>query len=500
MKLISLELKDFRQYYGTQSIDFGNESEKNITIILGENGEGKTGIFRSVIFSLFGEITLSGEDSSARKSKKKNNDLIHLVNINRLEEEKDNAVAAYVKIKFSHEEKIYEIKRTITEMMESDGTIITDDNTEVEMSITDENGNTSAEKIINDIDVQLELSRIIDKKLKDFFFFDGEKIESLSKPNKKTREEVKSGIIRLLQIDSVTKSIDILKSLERKQQEKINKNTSNTRLIAKRDELKKLEDEKKNISDELDDLEEELINYKKYITDIENQLSENEDIRKKYEIRDTKVNEINEKRDLLSNLNQTAKILIKSQGSNLLLEDYIITVKNFIEQDNISGDYSSQISLQLIDEILSNKICICGQSVDENSKAFNVISELKKKYKKSELSSFMTTFKYKVNEYYEVKDNFNKDIKEVLTKRSDVEEEIESLKKYIADINEYIKERSKNEENLKGLEKKLESHKGKEKDINNKITQKEYRFKKLEESISGTRAIPAGFLKATASS
>lgn len=483
MKLISLELKDFRQYYGIQSIDFGNESKKNITIILGENGEGKTGIFRSVIFSLFGEITLSGEDPSARKNRKKNTDLIHLVNINRLEEEKENSVEAYVKIKFSHLGKIYEIKRTITEMMENNGSIIGDDTTEVEMIVTDENGNTSADKITNDNDVQLELSKILDKKLKDFFFFDGEKIESLSKPNKETREEVKSGIIRLLQIDSVTKSIELLKSLEKKQQEKINKNTSNTRLLAKCKELDRLVDEEENVVKEIDDLENELIQCENYISSIETKLAENEDIKKQYEIRENKIKELNGKKELLLHLNQTAKMLIKPQGSNLLLEDYIITVKNFIEQDNISGEYSSKISLQLIDELLNNKVCICGETIDENSKRYNTIIELRKKYKKSELSSFMTTFKYKVNEYYNVKDNFNKEIKELLTQRSDIEDEIESLNKHINDINEDIKERSRNEENLKALEEVLQKHKDKEKHIENKKNQKEYRRKQLGELI-----------------
>lgn len=483
MKLISLELKDFRQYYGTQSINFGSESEKNITIILGENGEGKTGIFRSVIFSLFGEITLSGENDSLRRNRKKNTELIHLVNINKLEEEKDNPVEAYVKIKFSHREKVYEIKRSITEMMELDGNIIGEDTTEVEMIITDEDGNVSPDKIINDNDVQLELSKIIDKKLKDFFFFDGEKIESLSKPNKQTREEVKLGIIRLLQIDSITKSIEVLKSLERKLQEKINKNTINTRLISKRQELEKLLDEEENTIKEIDDLENELIECEEYISSIETKLAENNDIKKQYEIRDNKNNELSGKRELLLQLNQTAKVLIKPQGSNLLLEDYIITVKNFIEQDSISGEYSSQISIQLIDELLNNKTCICGETIDENSIRYDRIIELRKKYKKSELNNFMTNFKYKINEYYDIKGNFNKYMEELLTQRADIEEQIELLKKEINDIDEDIKERSRNQENLKALEETLQKYRGKIKEIENKKSGKEYKCRELGETI-----------------
>ena len=487
MKLISLELKDFRQYYGIQNIDFGNEKDKNITIILGENGEGKTGIFRSVIFSLFGQIILSGEENSSRKNKKKNADLIHLVNINKLEEEKENSVEAYVKIKFSHDEKLYEIKRTIIEMMEEDGNIIGEDTTEVEMIITDEHGNINPEKITDDNKIQLELSQILDKKLKDFFFFDGEKIESLSKPNKETRDEVKSGILRLLQIDSVTKSIDLLKNLEKKQQDKINKNTTNTRLMAKREKLKELENEKKNIIEDINYLEKELDNFEEHINGIKAKLSENEDIQRQYEIRENKIKELDTKEQMLSELNERAKMLIKVQGSNLFLEDYIITVKNFLEQDNISGEYSSTISVQLIDELLNNKICICGESIDEGSLKYDTIMELRKKYKKSELSNFINTFKYKINEYYDIKDNFDKDIKGILTKRSNIEYDIEYLRKDINNIDENIEEKSKNHENLKALQDMLQSYKGKAKGIEDKKNNKKFIYEQLDESIKNLK-------------
>ncbi|WP_117407250.1 AAA family ATPase [Acetivibrio straminisolvens] len=42
MKLLELKVKDFRQFYGEQSIRFSN-GEQNITVILGENGNGKPG-------------------------------------------------------------------------------------------------------------------------------------------------------------------------------------------------------------------------------------------------------------------------------------------------------------------------------------------------------------------------------------------------------------------------------------------------------------------------
>ncbi|WP_025161425.1 AAA family ATPase [Paraclostridium bifermentans] len=459
MRIISLKLNNFRQYYGEQCIDFSNPDDKNITIILGQNGEGKTGIFRAVIFCLFGQIFLSGEEKISRKNK--NEDIIHLVNFNKLEEEKDTPIKAYVEMKFEHENQIYTMNRSILEMMEIDGTVIGEDSTDVEMSITDIHGNTNPQKIINDHDVQIILSNILDKKLKDFFLFDGEKIESLSKPNKQTREEVKSGIIKLLQIDSVTSAIELLGKIESKHRLKIKKNTSNTKLQAKRKELEDLENQKENIISDKDTLENEVIECVNLIESYKEKLSNNEHIKILYDKIDSKRKEKQSNCELLEELNSRAKSLLKNQGGNLLLEDYIIFVKNFLEQDSISNEYSTKISLDLIEELLAQKVCICGESLDENSKRFKSLQELRHKYKKSELNSFISTFRMKVNEYYSKKDQHDLEMRELLLKVDEVENKIEKIDIEISNIGKAIKGYSQNENNLKEMESYLQRYEDK---------------------------------------
>lgn len=55
MILEKLEMENFRQFRGKNCINFSNNSDKNITIVFGENGRGKTGIYRAIMYCLYGK-------------------------------------------------------------------------------------------------------------------------------------------------------------------------------------------------------------------------------------------------------------------------------------------------------------------------------------------------------------------------------------------------------------------------------------------------------------
>ena len=92
MKLLSLELNNFRQFVGTNSIDFGGDNNK-VTVIYGLNGYGKTGIFRAIIFCLYGNTFLERDNLDANQ---RNKGLV-LVNHSLVEQAKGDYVKASVK-------------------------------------------------------------------------------------------------------------------------------------------------------------------------------------------------------------------------------------------------------------------------------------------------------------------------------------------------------------------------------------------------------------------
>ncbi|MCX9072767.1 ATP-binding protein, partial [Citrobacter portucalensis] len=57
MKLIRLEINNFRQFYGKQSIDFAVDPDHGVTLIHGENNGGKTALLNALRWCLYEETT-----------------------------------------------------------------------------------------------------------------------------------------------------------------------------------------------------------------------------------------------------------------------------------------------------------------------------------------------------------------------------------------------------------------------------------------------------------
>ena len=176
MKLLSMELENFRQYYGKQTIEFA-AADNNITIIFGENGKGKTGIFRALMFALYNATHIQQDNP---------NEKIHLVNLRLLEENQGTVCKARVTVLFEHKDKKYEITRTIAGAKR--GQNIQERDGEVKLYTIDEDGNYSPEPVTDRLAVKNIMNQILDEDIKDFFLFDGEKIDTLAKTNAEVKK------------------------------------------------------------------------------------------------------------------------------------------------------------------------------------------------------------------------------------------------------------------------------------------------------------------------
>ena len=63
MIIKKLTVKNFRQFKGEQSIEFSQNPEKNITLILGDNTSGKTTLLQAFLWAFYGDANFKSKDS-----------------------------------------------------------------------------------------------------------------------------------------------------------------------------------------------------------------------------------------------------------------------------------------------------------------------------------------------------------------------------------------------------------------------------------------------------
>ena len=212
MILQTLILKNFRQFKGLQQIEFAMDNNQNVTVIFGENGRGKTGIFRAIMFCLYGDQKLSQDEEVSQKE-------LYLVNSAVIQEAKGNPVDAHVELRFAHKDEQYTVKRSLLGML--DGNQRLEQIEGVLLSHIKESGN--ADNYTDPDDIKRIINGILDKNVREYFLFDGEKIQRLTLASKGQRTEIAKGIKNLLNVDSLEKAIKATQKLKKELNNEITK-------------------------------------------------------------------------------------------------------------------------------------------------------------------------------------------------------------------------------------------------------------------------------------
>ncbi|AFZ48029.1 SMC domain protein [Cyanobacterium stanieri PCC 7202] len=341
MKLISLQLNNFRQFYGeTPIISFSN-GENHTTIIYGNNGAGKTTILNAFTWVLYEKFTPAFSSPNLLVNKKAINEVDKGVNIE-----------CSVTIVFDHNHIRYQVKRkcfacrNVQDQIESNKSILA-------MMVMGDDGTWKyPQEKPEDI-----IENILPKSLHQYFFFDGEQIEHIfrSGERQKIAEDTKELIgVKLLERAivhlknakkslqdellslgdvEVKKSIKVKKDLEREKEDKESQN----QLIISR--LNKLAEDKQNISHQL-----LAMSGVKNLETLRKKLFEDE----KYY------------RGLLVSHRQAIQHIISRQGYLIYLSGAIAHFHGIVDKLKEKGQLPSGIKKEFVNHLLEHKRCICG--------------------------------------------------------------------------------------------------------------------------------------------
>ncbi|EKD55839.1 MAG: hypothetical protein ACD_59C00024G0004 [uncultured bacterium] len=363
-----MKIENFRQFRGIQEIEFINPSlpEGNVTVIFGENGRGKTGLFRAIMFCLFGERRLSQDGGVSHKE-------IQLVNTSALEATEGAPVRTSVDLEFMHDKKIYNLRRAIRGMIDA-GQIIEEEDEKKLIVTIDGNSKTLATS-----EIDPTINNILDRRVKDYFLFDGEKIERLTRANIEQQKEISAGIRNLLNVDALETSIRIIgrvaKTIDRELSD-----SSNEELSRIMNRLSDNEEEQNRLQQQIEGLANEIRLARHEIEKTDNELEKFNEIRHLLERRKSLERELNtleqQAKDFLAEMrNQVCK------AASLIVAPTVINVFEHIEHQKQKGEIPSEIRHDLIERIINEKRCICGNDICEGSESYNHIMDWLKRTK-----------------------------------------------------------------------------------------------------------------------
>lgn len=352
MKLMSIQLCNFRQFYGKTPEIVLAGGTRNTTIIHGNNGAGKTTLLNAFTWVLYEKFTaaFAVEDK--------------LVNKRAITEaQPGKPVECWVEVAFEHDSKRYRFKRLCRVYNNGD---IEHSKSELYLYVAGDDGRwLLSQQLPEDI-----IGRILPETLYQYFFFDGERIDRIARYDKKA--EIAEATKELLGVKVLTRSIEHLKNAKRSLEDELKAiGDSATRKLLK--EQEKLEQESDDLLKRQGEISQELIHQqevKKAIGDRLLELSGAEDLQR---LRDELEQQRNSIREQLKQAKDALKRAISTRGYTVLLSDVTTEFRALIEHLRERGELPTGIKRQFVGDLLNQQRCICGAELIEGTHTHQLV-------------------------------------------------------------------------------------------------------------------------------
>ena len=364
MLLQSIKLVNFRQFRN-EAIDFaGGEDGKNVTIIIGENGTGKTTFAQAFFWCLYGETEFSDKS------------MLNKMVATEMRPGQD--IKVQVELKLHHGEVDYTLIREQTYRKDTANRIKAD-NTVFDIATKDASGNTT---YVKKSQCESEVKSILPKELSRYFFFDGERIEKMSKDisNGKKATDFAEAVKGLLGLNAMYSAIQHfnprVKSSVISSYEASYNSQSNAKIQEYTDTIERCKTSISDIDTRIEELDAEIesAQTRKMEKSAEiKQYAEGEELQSKKE---RLLKKITAAEKAKSNVYKAITRDFNGNLSSFFSISLIKSALQFLSEKDFAGKDIPYMHAKTIEYLLKQKVCICGTHLDEGTIPYNKVKEL----------------------------------------------------------------------------------------------------------------------------
>jgi len=419
IKIISVEIENFRQYYGNSKIDFISRDE-GFTVIFGYNGEGKSNFLNAVNWCLYGN-EIHGSGDTTTDAGHTENKTLPAINNSCIAETKDGTVAnVKVDVWLQIGTTVYSIIRTLkilkhrietrklssgreeAIMVDVDGVRVPKgcEILEAKFSVLEKKeGASDFSDTLRFSAPENMVKEILPNDLSEYFLLDGEFMEKLWKSNKPIRDGIER-ISQLHLISGASKHIQANLMIPGKGYSKDTNDLTDKMRAFDRKITSKDESGNESFSDEerykvdpeedtvnyhstgeprLQDIDDDIDRINKRLIDLSDEirrlnLSGQEKLKEEKAELEKKCEELETK---YKDANKTFLFNLTKYGPQLILKNAIKEGLELIEEEIAIGGLPVKYKRLFADSLLDSKTCVCHESLEPGDERTKHVEKFK---------------------------------------------------------------------------------------------------------------------------
>lgn len=404
MRIESIKIKNFRQFFDENQIEFCN----SITVIHGVNGSGKTSLLNAFKWAFYGHTDFD--------TKEKN--ILNEQSIACAEENEN--IPMNVTVTFEHNGYIYTAKREqlFTKLQ---GMVVEPLGSHVfELSwIAPDGGFDKSNNPEN------QMNQILPEKMHSYFFFNGERIEKLANPS--ASHQIRDAIKTLMGVEIVSRTSEHLNNYVIKFFRKELKDKSAGELDDIIDDENRIQDDISLKTNEIAINKENMTQYQEEIKAIYTWLTKNKESKKLQERRQSIDNRLEKIKDELCKNSQDILSQISNQGFLAFFDETSKSIYDLLEEKRRKGELPYKIKQQFIDDLLSNQMCFCKRPLLPGENPFIAVKNFKDSLGEADLENAFNETTGDLRFIKERRNIFFKELRALISKKKGLIEEKEIL-------------------------------------------------------------------------
>ena len=455
MLIESIKLENFRQFKGKQEIIFSIDKNKNVTVVMGENGAGKTTLEQAFLWCLYGKTDFKIKELINREVRE--------------EAWKNDKCSVAVELKIIHEGRCFRVtrKQRLTKGIRND---------KVEelfvVAVRDENGDWV--DCVNEIASDAKIKELLPYEISRFFFFDGERIDAMSKELLERRqstnfEDAVRGLVGLSAIQSAiehfgttTKKTSVIgrfnQEVSADASDKVSEMEAEIdRLSA---QIQKDEDESQQLQAEIHRFAQDYGKWQKELSDM------SDDIKRKEQY-ERYLQEVNSRENKLKALQKEVLAFFSHNAGEVFSKPLLQSAMEELKYADKLDKGIPHIHADTIEFLLNRKKCVCGSSLEHDEIKVNTLRALIKNLPPYSIGQMIGQFSSNVKQRANSSTGFWDSFEFQMKQMRELATEIDYINNNISDLDDNIVDQAR----VQVLKKNMSQARLNEEKVNNEYKQ-----------------------------